>query len=222
MHLADAFIQSDLQCIQVIHFMLVCSLGIEPTTFCAANAMLYHWATGGYHYSCGLCYFYNFRMIFKTIYFVITVIVFGMNKPLAITRMNSPKWNWIVTNDLGNYPLIGIIAIKLQRSVTCNTADYTNSSLTFLTLLFTLTATKCSSGTVLSSVSAVGVCVVVCGLKLCCFESLNGSPGPYWVLPPSHRSPLRSRLQPRAALRRASPYCCRPFLQHTPLKHKAG
>ncbi len=24
----------------------VCSLGIEPTTFCAANAMLYHWATG--------------------------------------------------------------------------------------------------------------------------------------------------------------------------------
>ncbi len=115
-----------------------------------------------------------------------------------------------------------IIAIKLQRSVKRNTADYTNSSLTFLTLLFTLTATKCSSGTVLSCVSAVGVCVVVCGLKLCCFESLNGSPGPYWVLPPSHRSPLRSRLRPRWAPRRASPYCCRPFLQHTPLKHKAG
>ncbi len=48
MHLADAFIQSDLQCIQAIHFFYhyVCSLGIEPTTFCAANAMLYHWATG--------------------------------------------------------------------------------------------------------------------------------------------------------------------------------
>ncbi len=44
MHLADAFIQSDLQCIQAIHFFnqYVCSLGIEPTTFCAANAMLYH------------------------------------------------------------------------------------------------------------------------------------------------------------------------------------
>ncbi len=26
--------------------LYVCSLGIEPTTFCAANAMLYHWATG--------------------------------------------------------------------------------------------------------------------------------------------------------------------------------
>ncbi len=26
----------------------VCSLGIEPTTFCAADAMLYHWATGTY------------------------------------------------------------------------------------------------------------------------------------------------------------------------------
>ncbi len=24
----------------------ICSLGIEPTTFCAANTMLYHWATG--------------------------------------------------------------------------------------------------------------------------------------------------------------------------------
>ncbi len=26
-------------------FQYVCSLGIEPTTFCTANAMLYHWAT---------------------------------------------------------------------------------------------------------------------------------------------------------------------------------
>ncbi len=35
MHFADAFIQSDLQYIQVIHFFYqyVCSLGIEPTTF---------------------------------------------------------------------------------------------------------------------------------------------------------------------------------------------
>ncbi len=27
-------------------YQYVCSLGIEPTIFCAANAMLYHWATG--------------------------------------------------------------------------------------------------------------------------------------------------------------------------------
>ncbi len=41
MHLADTFIQS---LIQAIHFFYqyVCSLGIEPTTLCAANAMLYH------------------------------------------------------------------------------------------------------------------------------------------------------------------------------------
>ncbi len=34
-NLADAFIQSDLQCIQAIHLycQYVCSLGIEPTTF---------------------------------------------------------------------------------------------------------------------------------------------------------------------------------------------
>ncbi len=29
----------------------MCSLGIEPTTFCAADAMLYHWATGT-HINC--------------------------------------------------------------------------------------------------------------------------------------------------------------------------
>ncbi len=34
MHLAEAFIQSDLQCIQAIHFFVsMCSLGIEPMTF---------------------------------------------------------------------------------------------------------------------------------------------------------------------------------------------
>ncbi len=43
MHLADAFIQSDLQCTQAIPFFYqyVGSLGIQPTTFCAANTMLY-------------------------------------------------------------------------------------------------------------------------------------------------------------------------------------
>ncbi len=45
-HLADAFIQSDLQCIQAILFFFMCSLDIEPTTFCTAKAMLYRWATG--------------------------------------------------------------------------------------------------------------------------------------------------------------------------------
>ncbi len=41
MHLADTFIQSDLQCIQAIHFFYqyVCSLGIEPTTFWTHNLM---------------------------------------------------------------------------------------------------------------------------------------------------------------------------------------
>ncbi len=46
MHLADAFIQSDLKCIQTTFIVSMCSLGIEPTTFCTANTMLYHWATG--------------------------------------------------------------------------------------------------------------------------------------------------------------------------------
>ncbi len=45
MHLAD---KSHLQCIQAIYiyYQYVCSLGIEPMTFCVADAMLYHWATG--------------------------------------------------------------------------------------------------------------------------------------------------------------------------------
>ncbi len=40
MHLADAFIQSDLQAIICYFFISMCFLGIEPTTFCAANTML--------------------------------------------------------------------------------------------------------------------------------------------------------------------------------------
>ncbi len=48
MHLADAFIQSDLQCIQVIYFFCqyACSLGIEPTTFALLTQCSNHWATG--------------------------------------------------------------------------------------------------------------------------------------------------------------------------------
>ncbi len=47
MHLADAFIQSDLQCIQAIHFLSVCVFpGNRTHNLCAANAMLYHQATG--------------------------------------------------------------------------------------------------------------------------------------------------------------------------------
>ncbi len=60
MHLADAFIQSDVQCHSGYSFLIyfsvskcvpwevnpLSSLGSEPTIFCAANAMLYHWATG--------------------------------------------------------------------------------------------------------------------------------------------------------------------------------
>ncbi len=43
MHLADAFIQSDLQCIQVIHLLSVCVFpGNWNHDLCTANAMLYH------------------------------------------------------------------------------------------------------------------------------------------------------------------------------------
>ncbi len=66
MHLADAFIQSDLQYIQVIHVLYVCFLGIEPTTFCAANAMLYHWATGTY-----ICLY----IIYLNIYTIMCTII---------------------------------------------------------------------------------------------------------------------------------------------------
>ncbi len=48
MHLADAFIQSDLQYIQAIHFycQYMYSLGIEPTTFALLTQCSNHWATG--------------------------------------------------------------------------------------------------------------------------------------------------------------------------------
>ncbi len=59
-HLADAFIQNNLQCIQVILFFhqYVCSLGIEPTTFCTANAMLYHWALRSF-------FIFNYKQLIK-------------------------------------------------------------------------------------------------------------------------------------------------------------
>ncbi len=47
MRLADAFIQRDLQCIQVIHVLSVCVFpGNRTHNLCAVNTMLYHWATG--------------------------------------------------------------------------------------------------------------------------------------------------------------------------------
>ncbi len=49
-HLTDAFTKVTYRSVRLYilfyFFQYVCSLGIEPTTFCAANAMLYHWATG--------------------------------------------------------------------------------------------------------------------------------------------------------------------------------
>ncbi len=61
LHLADAFIQSDLQCIQIIIFFLsvqyMCSLGIEPTTFALLTQCSNHWAAGT------LIYYYTFSNI---------------------------------------------------------------------------------------------------------------------------------------------------------------
>ncbi len=46
MHLADAFIQSDLQLHSGYTFSLVCVFpGNRTHNLCAADAMLYHWAT---------------------------------------------------------------------------------------------------------------------------------------------------------------------------------
>ncbi len=44
MHLAEASTYSVFRLYMFYQYM--CSLGIEPMTFCAADAMLYHWATG--------------------------------------------------------------------------------------------------------------------------------------------------------------------------------
>ncbi len=48
MHLADAFIQSDLQCYSCYTFFCqyVCSLGIEPTTCALLMQCSNHWTTG--------------------------------------------------------------------------------------------------------------------------------------------------------------------------------
>ncbi len=46
LHLSDAFIQSNLAIQAINFFNYAYSQGIKPATVCAANAMLYHWATG--------------------------------------------------------------------------------------------------------------------------------------------------------------------------------
>jgi len=49
-HLADTFIESDLLCIRAIHLLSVCVFpGNWTNDLCAANATLYHWATGTKH-----------------------------------------------------------------------------------------------------------------------------------------------------------------------------
>ncbi len=66
--------ESDLQCIQAIHFFYqyVCSLGIEPMSFCTANAMLYHWATGTQKYcqraSLKICFASDFLLFFMSLF----------------------------------------------------------------------------------------------------------------------------------------------------------
>ncbi len=50
MHLADAFIQNDLQSIQDIYLLVVHVFpGNWTHDLCAANTMLYHWATGTHY-----------------------------------------------------------------------------------------------------------------------------------------------------------------------------
>ncbi len=47
MHLADALSKATYSAFRLyIYSQYVCSLGIKPTTFSAANTTLYHWATG--------------------------------------------------------------------------------------------------------------------------------------------------------------------------------
>ncbi len=59
MYLPDAFIQETYSAFSLYICLYVSSLGIEHTTFCAANEMLYHWATGKHFYvpTCTLSFF---------------------------------------------------------------------------------------------------------------------------------------------------------------------
>ncbi len=68
MHLADAFIQSDLQAIQAIYVYIYFFLSVHvfpgnrTHNLCTANAMLYHWATGTLYY------------LYKTYYIILSPI----------------------------------------------------------------------------------------------------------------------------------------------------
>ncbi len=81
MHLSDAFIQSDLQCIQVIHlyYQYMCSLGIEPITFALLTQCSNHWATGTH-----ICiYVYN-QCINKCQYFIYNLIIYNLIRDFLV------------------------------------------------------------------------------------------------------------------------------------------
>ncbi len=71
-----------------LHFQYECSLGIEPTTFCTANTMLYHWATGTYYYYFSYEHTHT-QSIFVTFYYmVIWLIAFFWPFTLTLILMN--------------------------------------------------------------------------------------------------------------------------------------
>ncbi len=63
----------------------MCSLGIEPTTSCAADAMLYHRATGTHFHST------EKHKKHKMVHFEIN---------LYFMKLNSIKLNYILMNDM--------------------------------------------------------------------------------------------------------------------------
>ncbi len=67
-----------------IFYQYVCSLGIEPMTFCTANAMLYHWATGTVVLSMRLDTFFFSLLLLK---FLINVLQSFFYNNLCFTVM---------------------------------------------------------------------------------------------------------------------------------------
>ncbi len=78
----------------------MCSLGIEPTTFCAANAMLYHWATETYILSNPIPSYHIYHILSHLIFILSRTVLYPiLSNPIIsytgaghIIRISSKSW----------------------------------------------------------------------------------------------------------------------------------
>ncbi len=97
-HLADALSKATYSAFKLYIFcQYVCSLGIEPTTFSAANAMLYHWATETLIRRCTFLLM-DYCHVLKAVWTLILTAPIHCRGSTGEQRYISPNLFWFLKN----------------------------------------------------------------------------------------------------------------------------